>query len=193
MPKARSAAHRRIRPAAFRARLSAALFDLRASEYREWQRMAEALKSAAKAVADAWAQRRQERVESGLFDLADFADEPLVAMLLAGLALENLAKGLVIRREGLSGRGLGSLDKHETLSYLTRAKVRLSNSERKLVRRLEAYVLWAGRYPVPKNRAVDMSSGIGLGLPELEAFFELYRRLLTAADQPGTGPGKGGS
>lgn len=85
-----------------------------------------------------------------LSNLVDLYSEPHVAMLLAGLAIENLAKGLVIRREGLDHGGLPKgLDKHETLTYLDRGKFKLSAAERRLVRRLEEYVVWAGPIPCP--------------------------------------------
>jgi hypothetical protein len=170
-------AGKKVPPHLSAANLSSRLFDLIAPDYHHWHRMAESLKLSATAVAEAWDRRRCEQFQRGRLDLSDLADEPMVAMLLAGLALENLAKGLVIRREGLDGAALPKgLSKHETRRYLDRAKVDLSTAEQKLVSRLEAYVVWAGRYPVPKHRLIDMGTR-GLGLPELEKVLKLYDRI----------------
>jgi hypothetical protein len=156
------------------------LFDLIAPDYREWRRMAESLKTGAVAVAEDWGQRMVEKFRPGtvsLSNLADLYSEPHVATLLAGLAIENLAKGLVIRREGLDhGELPKGLDKHETLTYLDRGKFKLSADERRLVKRLEEYVVWAGRYPVPKRRGFNMRRGAGMNLSE-QQFLKLYERL----------------
>ena len=158
------------------------LFDLIAPDYREWRWMAEALKAAAVAVSEDWAGRMDKKFSSGkpveLSDLADLYSKPHVAMLLAGLAMENLAKGLVIRREGLDKGNLPKgIDKHQTLIYLDRGGFKLSAAERRLVKRLEEHVVWAGRYPVPKHRGVSMKQGTGGSLQELQDFVALYERL----------------
>jgi hypothetical protein len=175
-------AGKKLPPHMSAANLSTRLFDLMATDYHHWHRMA-VLKLSATAVAEAWARRRDEKFQLGRLDLSDLVDEPMVAMLLAGLALENLAKGLVIRREGLDGAALPKgLSSHETRRYLDRAKVELSAAEQKLVSRLEAYVVWAGRYPVPKHRLIDMG-GRRMGLPGLEKVLKLYDRIDRLAPQ----------
>jgi hypothetical protein len=142
--------------------------------------MAESLKTVAVAVAEDWGRQMAEKFKPGavsLSNLADLYSEPHVAMLLAGLAVENLAKGLVIRREGLDrGELPKGLDKHETLAYLDRGKFKLTADERRLVKRLEGYVVWAGRYPVPKRRRFSMGRGAGMTHSEKQ-FLKLYERL----------------
>jgi hypothetical protein len=77
-------------------------------------------------------------------------------MLLMGLSFENLIKGLhIAQTPGLSiedrikiwtsyrgGHGISALIK---LATSTNAK------EENLLRRLEEYAFWAGRYPIPRN------------------------------------------
>jgi hypothetical protein len=77
-----------------------------------------------------------------------------VYMLLAGLALENLAKGILVGENpqlveegGLSSRVTTG---HLSPGLLGRAGVGLNQHERDLVERLAVFVVWGGRYPVPK-------------------------------------------
>ena len=76
-----------------------------------------------------------------------------VFMLLAGLAIENLAKAKLV--EGRSspatvGDALApDLKSHDLVDLLHRAGLTLSDDESYLAERLQAFVEWAGRYPIP--------------------------------------------
>lgn len=96
------------------------------------------------------------RVPSGLFP--ESVGGPM--MLLAGYALENLVKGLLVARNPNAVAAL--MDKPEKLVYGASARhlsvqlcgeagVALSPQEEDAVRRLEIFLLWAGRYPVPTD------------------------------------------
>lgn len=77
-----------------------------------------------------------------------------VFMFIAGLAIENLIKALCITREGaLDKRGgfRNNLTTHKLLNLLEDAGIPLSDEENDLAERLEQYVLWAGRYPIPRK------------------------------------------
>jgi len=85
-----------------------------------------------------------------------------VYMMLAGLSLEALAKGLLVARDPArvapSTRG-GHIDLgwkgsgHLSARLLDEAKIAMSDHDRELVDRLGIFVRWAGRYPVPLNVA----------------------------------------
>jgi hypothetical protein len=77
------------------------------------------------------------------------------AMMLYGLGIENLAKGLIVVRGGSAAVNNGKLREwpgpsHSLKTLLNNTGVQLSEQEQDLVTRLTAFVLWAGRYPIPK-------------------------------------------
>lgn len=89
-------------------------------------------------------------------DPSQQAFEPSVVpvyMMLAGFAIENLAKAMIIEggsfspteREGL----VKELTSHDLLGLLDDAGVALTEDETYLVERLETFLRWAGRYPIP--------------------------------------------
>src|SRR5215211_6633807 len=77
-------------------------------------------------------------------------------MLLAGLALENLTKGILIGRNpnivsplNLNLKLLGNSKGGHDLSKLAQqAATNLSQIEMDLIDRLVAFVVWAGKYPI---------------------------------------------
>jgi hypothetical protein len=114
------------------------------------------------------------------------------AMLLYGLSIENVAKGLIVKANPptvVNGKlrewsGSG----HNQMELLKEAGVNLSPQEQDLAIRLTAFVEWAGRYPIPK--AVQKMSApqlkIALSTPwvplpfstnEREVYKKLFARL----------------
>jgi len=71
-------------------------------------------------------------------------------VLLAGLAIENVAKGLVVQREDpvQGDRLAGWFMTHDVHALLVRASIPLSDNETHTCAVLRAYVEWAGKYPV---------------------------------------------
>ncbi|HUW62154.1 MAG TPA: hypothetical protein VMZ06_14220 [Candidatus Bathyarchaeia archaeon] len=88
-------------------------------------------------------------------------------LLLAGLALENALKGLLISNDpsivdfkvkwdiGSGGHDLGTLIKSIGLSP--------TSDEKEFLDALTQAVLWSGRYPVPKHHGNESDIGIPLG------------------------------
>jgi hypothetical protein len=85
-------------------------------------------------------------------------------MMLAGYALENIAKGLELMertktggdlagRSNLTAKDLGfsGKDGHMTLKRLDRLGIPLDLVERNVVQIAEDHVIWAGRYCIPLN------------------------------------------
>ena len=75
-----------------------------------------------------------------------------IYMLLIGLAVENLSKGLCVLKEGaFNKKNEFRFTTHRLLDLLDRADVILSDEENDLVERLEQFIIWAGKYPGPLN------------------------------------------
>lgn len=102
-----------------------------------------------------------------------------VAFLLIGLAVENLAKGIVIGREAPEKQEalLTELSRnHDIRTVLSK----IDETERpkcsgKILEKLEAHILWASKYPVPKKP--DGYKG-DLTPKDFDAIENLYRELL---------------
>ncbi len=93
------------------------------------------------------------------FDLKRFAaneednGEPFiggVAMMLYAFAAENLLKaGLVARGDGQLSNGNFALKSHKLEDLANDLGLILDAEERELLERLENFLEWAGRYPIP--------------------------------------------
>jgi len=101
----------------------------------------------------------------------------LAWMLLTGLALENLVKAVLLKREpelAKPGRmpewpGKGAGKGHDLAQLFDRAGVPLSAPERDFMDRLTEFILWRGRYPVPHvaERLMPREAVPGGGTPYL--------------------------
>jgi hypothetical protein len=70
-------------------------------------------------------------------------------MLLSGLALENLAKGIIVgRNPGVVTPDTFNLKGHNLLQLAQQAALPFSDAERDILDRLTAFVVWAGKYPI---------------------------------------------
>lgn len=98
----------------------------------------------------------QARPESPAETFAEIQLGPFlvpVYLMLAGLALENLAKAIGVSRkpelaEPNSQGKIANLG-HIRRSLFARLEIDLADDEAELVDRLEPFVRWAGRYPTP--------------------------------------------
>lgn len=95
-------------------------------------------------------------------DVVDFGDSGMdtlaaVQAMLVGLAIESTLKGLWIEKTGDSlvkdgkysrPKGVGG---HDLVQWADAASVELCPTERYLLRRLSTFVVWAGRYPIPRT------------------------------------------
>lgn len=73
------------------------------------------------------------------------------AMMVGALAIENLLKAVRIPQvpKLFDSRGAFVLDTHDILKLAEDAAISLTSEERALLERLEQFVTWAGRYPIP--------------------------------------------
>ena len=78
------------------------------------------------------------------------ADLSRATMLLAALTVENLLKGICVTKEpAFNKKSKFSIKSHGLLDLARRADIVLNEDEQDLVERLESFVIWAGRYPIP--------------------------------------------
>jgi len=138
-----------------------------------WVSHAWSLKLCADAIADLWMKDllriRQARTSR---DVPHLRSGPIFLML-AGLAIENLLKAILIRR---AGRFRPEWISHELARLCRDAGVRLNSVERQFVRRLTDYVEWAGKYAAP-TKPSKMQVPVRALRADLEAFRELFVRL----------------
>jgi hypothetical protein len=101
------------------------------------------------------------------------------ALMLSGLALENLLKAIIVSRDGASfsdDRLPKELDDHNLGRPLSRSRVDLSDFERHLAERLHHAVMWSGRYPIPKSPT--QMKGVLVAVWDMKRnFAALFRRL----------------
>lgn len=106
-----------------------------------------------------------------------------VILLLAGLAIENLAKGLwvlehpakVVVSRRLPNELTGGHEK--TVRLLDAVNAQLTPSERSLVLKLQTFVTWAGRYPT--SRTIEKRSSESFMTDDFEHFSARFDRLRT--------------
>jgi hypothetical protein len=117
-----------------------------------------------------------------------------VYMMFMGLAIENLAKAIFVAREHYFGQENSKPESlgHKLLDLFDRIQFEVNEAEYFLVERLEIFVVWAGRYPVPKS-AKDMlprvvppgghSVRTYLSIGEIQHIEDLVARLEIALEQ----------
>jgi hypothetical protein len=101
-----------------------------------------------------WA--RVESAEASLQHMDYVADTDMwpVGLMIAGYALESLAKGLRVannKKPVKDGKLADDLGTHGLEKHLTKAGILLETEEQELIQRLDMFILWAGRYPIPKK------------------------------------------
>lgn len=73
-------------------------------------------------------------------------------MLLIGLALENVIKGLCVKKEGAFDKNKKfKFTSHRLLDLIKKTGISISKQENDLLERLEVFIYWAGKYPSPLN------------------------------------------
>lgn len=73
-------------------------------------------------------------------------------MLLAGFAIENCLKAICIKQSGAySDNGKFQFGHHDLVDLATKSGIEFNQADGEFIERLEHFVLFAGRYPAPKN------------------------------------------
>ena len=117
------------------------------------------------------------------------AESGLVFLMLAGLALECIVKGILIKEDPSivrDGRLPEWLTSHNLLELLKRVDVVVDEPQREFVRRAAVAVVWEGRYPVPTRwDRHDRTGFVSSADPEI--FEDLYEPLLVRLQPPRKG------
>jgi len=139
-----------------------------ASEEEEWFFIVENLRAAAEALeprfAEYWrVERERERIREEQGKLLVFKnnnpDPSGIYFMLIAYAIENLCKGLLIKRNrarvwdsaAKAGKLLGDVLGHDVLALLKKIKFPLRPEDEELAFRLERSAVWSARYPVPRK------------------------------------------
>lgn len=123
-------------------------FALQSTDPAAWYELARTLRIAA------------EPIQHRLFEIAEISQNiegirlrklgyVRAYMLLTGLAFENLLKAIALLRHQ-SIKDLNQRGGHGLVAMAEWLTLELAPAERDYLRRLEEYVVWAGRYPVPR-------------------------------------------
>jgi hypothetical protein len=129
----------------------------------------------------------------GNYPVEEYSGCRKAALFHAGIAIENALKANLVRQESdiISG---GTVDKskfgnksgHGLLELAKRVLPELSESEQRLLRKLEEHVMWAGKYSVPlkADRLYDrqVKSDLRLSLyGDNQILQELYNTIVCLA------------
>jgi len=163
-------------------------FETRGRDPLAWQGYALTLREGARVLWDhvnAASDAKQTRERFGLM---------LVAMMLAGLAIEVLAKALLVRENPrliVYGKWKGST--HNLVSLVARTNLPIKPEEREVLSQLSGFVKFAGRYPIPtrsedltpklepaqkgKWRGIELAPGTWIPAEAPAIFEDLFRQL----------------
>ena len=186
-------------------------FDSTAKSPLGWQLSARQLKRAAdivRAVSDNAAEEQVKRILQEVADgtlrdgsramseqeVALMLDSSLIGvyLMLIGLAIENLAKGVLVARDPdcINVKGEFKHKGHNLLALIESCKICISPGERDMLRNLTEHTMWRGRYMIPlkasglhpRRRASDerwvQPGRGGHNRDELSVIESLYGRLL---------------
>ena len=82
-----------------------------------------------------------------------------VTLMMGGFAIENLLKALVVSTDGpWDEKGRFDLHTHNLLELAQDTGLDLTDDERLLLEKIEAFVTWAGRYPIPDRKSTRLNS-----------------------------------
>jgi hypothetical protein len=125
-------------------------YDLACSEPYLWMRKAQEVRRAADVL---WS---QFTIELKAFSNGEDSEEPFfgdVAVMLYGLTIENLLKaGLAAKGLAISSKGNFGQKSHNLQSLSADFGLALLPEEAELLERLQHFVEWVGRYPIPLYR-----------------------------------------
>lgn len=127
--------------------------DLIVREPIAWLAAADRVKRAADLIADRYQAEAQAAVRAG--SASDAEAPPSLApvyLMLAGYAIENLAKAVIVAQSDDPESLRWVTKNHLGAAMLDKACIALQNGQADLVDRLAHHITWAGRYPAPNKR-----------------------------------------
>ncbi len=137
-------------------------FEIAGKDAQRWLAQARQLRISADII------KRELQNEIPIMSVAPEADERFLAlmksfMMLTGMAIENLMKGVLIGRDPSLVNQLLISDKllprgGHGISQRAKEICPLDNEELDLLKRLEEFLFWAGRYVMPLKSRVYLAS-----------------------------------
>lgn len=109
--------------------------------------------------------------------------------LLLGFAFENLLKGILVAqdvaliKDGKPNRKVFTHDIKKLIKQIDKTKFNLKKEEVELLRELEEYVIWRGRYPLPIDFEMSQDPGHGNSIHRREQ--ELWNKMFSYLEQIG--------
>ncbi len=132
------------------------MFELTASTSASWFLSARRLKRSADILWDIYETdaNKMFEEEANILELENL-EIGGVSMFISGLSIENLLKALLIK-DNPNVVASGKLKQwpasgHDLIELAKEARISLDCAETALLKSLTTFVLWAGRYPVPKT------------------------------------------
>jgi len=128
-------------------------FSIAISNPSAWLFEAGHLKKAADRIC--WLDQGHQEIEDPDFDFSFLY--PIYRMLI-GFSFENLLKGILLAQDaifmenGEIGKTFTTHNIGHLLSQINDSQFKLTSEEKKILIELEKYVVWQGRYPVPKKK-----------------------------------------
>jgi hypothetical protein len=121
-----------------------------ASDPRQWLSYARSLKYTSNLLKPVFIEEHKTPRPRGQKNYFPITVSPIYLMIV-GFAVENYLKGIYVisNPDIIENDKLVKLNRHDILKLLYELKFEISKEEIYLVERLEEFVLWAGRYPIP--------------------------------------------
>jgi hypothetical protein len=148
------------------------LYDERRSSPPHWLFVAQQLHEASRVLWVKWRSSREQysaRVKAGRARSITINHLGRVALMIAGMALENVLKAKLVEQ------GQHVPKSHDLIELTKLVPVLLTKEEKRLLPELSASVTWLARYPVPTKQSKMKT--LAIGLRDWDCFDALYRRL----------------
>jgi hypothetical protein len=168
-------------------------FERVAAEPRYWKQSGDRLLAAANLIRTTHLTKWGLSVDDALSGKFDAAAESLksdmhsVYLFLAGLGVENYAKGAIMTaaaKNHVQGGKIKGLISHDCLELSKRAKVSLTTSEEVTLNCLSASITWCGRYPISNRYDGPKARATHSRIPEdYTNIDEIVKKLLAILDR----------
>jgi hypothetical protein len=127
-------------------------YESAASDPRQWLSYARSLQFTAdllKPIFEKEHQTPRPRNQKNYFPIS----VSQIYLMIVGFAVENYLKGIYVISfpEVIKDDKLIKLNRHDLLQLMRELKFEVLKEEFDLIERLEEFVLWAGRYPIPSK------------------------------------------
>ena len=152
------------------------LFELIRQDTQSWLAQATQLRLSANVILPEW-----EKIQRHVQSMPGIREKMLAYsesfMLLTGFAFENLLKGILYGRDP-DNKVVSSKGGHGIVQ-MAKAATTLTSDELNLLERLETYLVWAGRYQLPRTSDVFYKSqgSVSITVKDPKVTDQLFEKL----------------